>query len=80
MNPPSLHIPSGPLLTSIQSPDDVKKLAPKDLPQLAQEIRNELIAVLSNTGGHIGPNLGVVELTIALHRVFETPKTSLSSM
>ena len=74
MNPPSLHIPSGPLLTSIQSPDDVKKLAPKDLPQLAQEIRNELIAVLSNTGGHIGPNLGVVELTIALHRVFETPK------
>ena len=48
--------------------------AEKDLPQLAQEVRDELIKVLSQTGGHLGPNLGVVELTIALHRVFETPK------
>ena len=52
----------------------MKKLDAGALPQLAQEIRNELIEVLSNTGGHLGPNLGVVELTMALHRVFETPK------
>ncbi len=46
----------------------------KDLPQLAEEIRRVLIEVLSQTGGHLGPNLGVVELTVALHRVFNTPK------
>ncbi len=44
------------------------------MPQLAQEVRDELIKVLSQTGGHLGPNLGVVELTIALHRVFNTPR------
>ncbi len=44
------------------------------MPQLAQEVRDELIKVLSQTGGHLGPNLGVVELTIALHRVFNTPQ------
>jgi len=64
------------LLDSINSPADVKKLAPDQLPILAQEIREELIAVLAKTGGHLGPNLGVVELTIALHRVFETPTDS----
>jgi 1-deoxy-D-xylulose-5-phosphate synthase len=52
----------------------VKALAPTQLPQLAQEIRDELIAVTAKNGGHIGPNLGVVELTIALHRVFATPE------
>ncbi|MDX2079651.1 MAG: 1-deoxy-D-xylulose-5-phosphate synthase [Terrimicrobiaceae bacterium] len=62
------------LLRSIQSPADVKKLPEESLGQLAAEVREELISVLSNTGGHLGPNLGVVELTIALHRVFETPK------
>jgi 1-deoxy-D-xylulose-5-phosphate synthase len=61
------------LLDGIQSPDDIKALSEEDLPQLAQEVRNELIEVLSKTGGHLGPNLGVVELTIALHRVFNTP-------
>ena len=61
------------LLDGIHSPADVKALAPAQLPQLAEEIRQELIAVTSRTGGHIGPNLGVVELTIALHRVFDTP-------
>jgi len=61
------------LLDSIHGPADVKALAPAQLPQLAQEIRDELIAVTARTGGHIGPNLGVVELTIALHRVFSTP-------
>lgn len=62
------------LLASIESPADVKKIAERDLPRLASEIRDELIRVLSETGGHLGPNLGVVELTIALHRVFDTPK------
>src|SRR3979490_242555 len=62
------------LLDRIHCPSDVKALSEQDLPQLAQEVREELIKVLSQTGGHLGPNLGVVELTIALHRVFETPK------
>ncbi|MGF1657754.1 MAG: 1-deoxy-D-xylulose-5-phosphate synthase [Verrucomicrobiales bacterium] len=61
-------------LSQIQSPEDVRALQEDDLNALAQEIRHELISVLSQTGGHLGPNLGVVELTIALHRVFETPK------
>ena len=61
------------LLDGIRSPADIKALNEPDLPQLAQEVRDELIKVLSQTGGHLGPNLGVVELTIALHRVFETP-------
>src|ERR1700726_5007141 len=62
------------LLDGIRSPADIKALREEDLPQLAQEVRDELIKVLSQTGGHLGPNLGVVELTIALHRVFNTPK------
>src|SRR4051812_5880891 len=61
------------LLDGIQSPADIKALRERDLAQLAQEVREELIKVLSQTGGHLGPNLGVVELTIALHRVFTTP-------
>ena len=62
------------LLDSIRGPADVKALAESQLPQLAQEIRQELIEVTSANGGHLGPNLGVVELTIAMHRVFETPR------
>src|SRR5213596_3905918 len=62
------------LLDGIRSPADVKALREQDLPQVAQEVRDELIRVLSQTGGHLGPNLGVVELTIALHRVFNTPR------
>jgi len=61
------------LLENIDSPADLKKLPESDLPSLAKEIRDELIESLSETGGHLGPNLGVVELSIALHRVFETP-------
>jgi 1-deoxy-D-xylulose-5-phosphate synthase len=68
--PPAL----GPLLRSIHSPDDVKKLADDELIDLAAEVRHSLITSLSRTGGHLGPNLGVVELSIALHRVFSTPK------
>ena len=61
------------LLDGINSPADLKRLPEADLPRLAQEIRDELIGTLAETGGHLGPNLGVVELTIALHRVFDTP-------
>ncbi|MFM8984250.1 MAG: 1-deoxy-D-xylulose-5-phosphate synthase N-terminal domain-containing protein, partial [Spartobacteria bacterium] len=64
----------GPLLATIQSPADLKALPAESLPQLAQEIRDELVQVLSKTGGHLGPNLGVVELTLAMHRVFDTPR------
>ena len=63
----------GPLLANIHSPEDLKALPEKDLAALAGEIRDALITNLSKTGGHLGPNLGVVELTIALHRVFHTP-------
>jgi len=65
------------LLDGINSPADLKKLPEKDLPRLAQEIRDELIGTLAETGGHLGPNLGVVELTIALHRVFHTPEDKI---
>ncbi|MDB6165834.1 MAG: dxs [Lacunisphaera sp.] len=62
------------LLDRIAGPADVKALDPAQLPQLAQEIRDELIEVTAKNGGHIGPNLGVVELTIALHRIFNSPE------
>ena len=62
-----------PLLDAIHSPADVKRLSLSELTRLAEEIRSELITVLSRTGGHLGPNLGVVELTIAMHYVFDTP-------
>ena len=61
------------LLESIRSPRDLKSLGTEDLPQLAAEIRDYLIKVVTANGGHLGPNLGVVELTIALHRVFDSP-------
>ena len=63
-----------PILDTINSPSDVKRLSLPELDQLASEIREELITVLAKTGGHLGPNLGVVELTIALHYVFNTPE------
>lgn len=62
------------LLEQISSPDDVKKLNESQLSELAAEIRQRIIEVTSKNGGHIGPNLGVVELSIGLHRVFNTPK------
>ncbi|KAB2643864.1 MAG: 1-deoxy-D-xylulose-5-phosphate synthase [Verrucomicrobia bacterium] len=61
----------------IDSRDALHALPEADLPALAEEIRQELITSLSQTGGHLGPNLGVVELTIALHRVFNTPDDKL---
>jgi len=62
------------LLSTIQGPQDLKALAPEQLPELAQEIRDFLVDAVSRTGGHLGPNLGVVELTMALHRVFDSPR------
>ena len=64
------------LLTGIKSPADVKRLTIPQLKQLAEEIRERLILGVSKTGGHIGPNLGVVELTLAMHYVFDTPQDS----
>lgn len=63
-------------LQTIASPADVKKLTIPQLLELAEEIRERLIVGVSKTGGHIGPNLGVVELTIAMHYVFDTPRDS----
>ncbi len=68
---------SRPLLSTISNPQDLKKLTPELLPQLAQEIREKIIATVSRTGGHLAPSLGVVELTIALHYVFNTPRDKI---
>ncbi|MET9400702.1 1-deoxy-D-xylulose-5-phosphate synthase [Kitasatospora sp. NPDC002965] len=62
------------LLTRIRGPRDLDRLTPGQLATLAQEIRTFLVTEVSKTGGHLGPNLGVVELTIALHRVFDSPR------
>ncbi|MEU3281755.1 1-deoxy-D-xylulose-5-phosphate synthase [Streptomyces antibioticus] len=63
-----------PLLTRIRGPRDLDRLSLEELDLLAGEIRTFLVDAVSKTGGHLGPNLGVVELTLALHRVFESPK------
>jgi 1-deoxy-D-xylulose-5-phosphate synthase len=60
-------------LESIDGPDDLRRLTPPELDELATQIRSFLVAQVTRTGGHLGPNLGVVELTIALHRVFDSP-------
>ena len=65
------------LLDSIESPQDLDGLNPEDLKRLARQIRTRLIRTVSQTGGHLAPNLGVVELTIALHKVFDTPADKL---
>ena len=62
------------MLESIKGPNDLKALRPEQLDQLSEEIRQFLITKVSKTGGHLGPNLGVVELTIAIHRTFDSPK------
>jgi len=65
------------LLDAVNNPRDLKKLPPELLPQLAQEIREEIIATVARTGGHLAPSLGVVELTIALHYVFDSPRDKI---
>ncbi|MBX3576014.1 MAG: 1-deoxy-D-xylulose-5-phosphate synthase [Rhizobiaceae bacterium] len=69
--------PSTPLLDQVAIPADLRKLEESQLPQLASELRAELIDVVSETGGHLGAGLGVVELTVALHYVFDTPNDRL---
>src|SRR5438874_6310656 len=61
-------------LDMVDSPAHLKKLTPEQLTKVAEEVRQELITKLSKNGGHLGPNLGVVELTLALHYIFSTPK------
>ena len=65
------------LLDIIDSPADLKGLSPAALEELAAELRHEIITTVTNTGGHLASNLGVVELTIALHRVFDSPKDKI---
>ena len=65
------------LLEEISGPDDLRDLGPEDLTRLCAEIREVLITAVSRTGGHLGPNLGVVELTVAMHRVFESPRDAI---
>ncbi len=64
-------------LEQINSPDELKKLPVEELPKLAEEIRRFLIESLSKTGGHLASNLGVVELTIALHYLFDSPRDKI---
>jgi len=66
-----------PLLDTVDNPSDIKKLKPSQLQELADEVRAEMIDAVSVTGGHLGAGLGVVELTVALHYVFDTPKDKL---
>src|SRR4249919_732419 len=66
-----------PLLDTLSSPDDLRRLPEASLRQLADELRQEVISAVSVTGGHLGAGLGVVELTVALHRVFDTPRDRL---
>ncbi len=72
-NPP-IHKPDTPLLDTVNVPADLRKLPDSDLRQLADELRQEVISAVSVTGGHLGSGLGVVELTVALHHVFNTPE------
>ena len=74
---PAQPLPATPLLDKVTYPDDLKKIDDKDLPQLATELRAEMIDAVSRTGGHLGAGLGVVELTIAIHKVFNTPDDRL---
>ena len=69
--------PTTPLLDQVQSPDDLKRMSDRQLTQLAHELRQETISAVSETGGHLGAGLGVVELTVALHAVFSAPKDKI---
>ena len=70
-------MPNTPLLDKIKNPQDLKKLQVSELKILAEELRAELVDAVSVTGGHLGAGLGVVELTIAIHYLFDTPKDRL---
>ena len=68
------HRPDTPLLDRVQRPADLKQFSDSELTELASELRSETVSAVSVTGGHLGAGLGVVELTVALHAVFDTPK------
>ncbi len=70
-------ITPGPLLSEIDSPDDLKKLDPDQLVEVCDELRDFIIDTVSIHGGHFGASLGVVEMTVALHYVYDTPKDLL---
>src|ERR1051325_9351875 len=70
-------LPNTPLLDTVETPHDLRKLKPADLRQLADELRSETISAVGATGGHLGSGLGVVELTVAIHYVFDTPHDRL---
>jgi 1-deoxy-D-xylulose-5-phosphate synthase len=69
--------PNTPLLDTVQRPADMNQMSDAQLTQLAQEVRSETISAVSETGGHLGAGLGVVELTVALHAIFDTPKDKI---
>src|SRR5512147_366625 len=69
--------PVTPLLDQVHFPADIRKLDKSQLPQLADELRAEMISAVSQSGGHLGSGLGVVELTVAIHYVFDTPGDKL---
>jgi 1-deoxy-D-xylulose-5-phosphate synthase len=73
----SVSVPSTPLLDQVKSPDDLRRLDPGQLRQLADELRQETVNAVAATGGHLGAGLGVIELTVALHYVFNTPTDRL---
>jgi 1-deoxy-D-xylulose-5-phosphate synthase len=68
------------MLESISQPSDLRSLSLEELTTLSEEIRSFILEKVSQTGGHLSPNLGVVELTLALHRVFESPAIGSSGM
>jgi 1-deoxy-D-xylulose-5-phosphate synthase len=70
-------VPARRLLDTINNPQELKKLPPEFLPQLAKEIREKIISTVARTGGHLAPSLGVVELSIALHYVFDCPRDKI---
>src|SRR6195952_1142527 len=74
---PMSTLPQTPLLDTVRYPSDLRGLAAGDLRQLADEVRSEMISVVGSTGGHLGSGLGVVELSVAIHYVFDTPEDKL---
>jgi 1-deoxy-D-xylulose-5-phosphate synthase len=77
MSAPIPPKPTTPLLDTVSLPSDLRRLAPTQLRQLADELRSEMVSAVSVTGGHLGAGLGVVELTVAVHYVFNTPEDKL---
>ncbi|NNK16726.1 MAG: 1-deoxy-D-xylulose-5-phosphate synthase, partial [Sulfitobacter sp.] len=69
--------PNTPLLDRVARPADLKQFSDAELIRLAHEVRNETVSAVSVTGGHLGAGLGVVELTVALHAVFDTPRDKI---